>query len=249
MKLSDPNRYSQIYGLSSSENGIIRYIGKTIKSLNERLSEHLYDSRHPENSLCPDSHKGNWIRRVEEDGFYIQIQTIEETTVAEQNEREKYWIKYYGRENLVNGTDGGETVNLRKINHPTVSFERIRVCLKRNRKRSFQEHLEIIHRTKYRTFSFDDVLDSETRRNISKTFKLALYKNITVRETIDLMNNVINQLVAESIENLKNLYKKNKGIVSVAYENGWLYRAFYIPKTIKSFEKMMYEIVEEKYYG
>jgi hypothetical protein len=251
MSKLDPDRQCTIYGLYSTEDGITRYIGRTINPLNQRLSEHLYDARHPEYSLCPDTHKGRWIRKAEENGYTIHIRTIEETTVSIQDEREKYWVAYFGRENLVNGTDGGETVNVEKNPYPTVSFERIRTCLKQNNKKNLVAVIRNIHMTRYGKYSLQDVLDEEYRKYCGKKYKLSLSKDIKIEEFIKLMNDVINREVAQDIVNLKKIYntKVGKEIVEFGYEMRWLQRARYIPKTSTKLDDMLNALYEEKEYG
>lgn len=94
-----------IYSLSSSEDGVVRYIGQTTGRLDKRLSHHHYDAK-----KLSTIHKSNWIRSVIERGFEIVISPIEEGAIW--GEAEIKWIKFY-RDNghdLVNTTDGGEGV-------------------------------------------------------------------------------------------------------------------------------------------
>src|SRR5689334_6888451 len=106
-----------IYALSSSENNIVKYIGQTRRNLKDRLREHIYDAKHPLACFSPNSHKNRWIRKVLEQGYNVQINEVETTEKEFVNEREIYWISYFGRKNLVNGTDGGENVSFSKKNN------------------------------------------------------------------------------------------------------------------------------------
>lgn len=96
-----------IYGLSSSENGIIRYVGQTKNSLKSRLNEHKCDAL----TRKLKSHKCNWIRKIYKDGFKLQIELIEKTDELRWQEREIYWIQEYRKKNnnIINQLDGGQS--------------------------------------------------------------------------------------------------------------------------------------------
>ena len=89
-----------IYGLFSGIDVELRYVGKTINSLEWRLSKHLAENN--------DNYKCRWIKS-ENKNIYIQL--IQELYNKEDlNNAEIYWIKYF-RENgckLTNLTDGGD---------------------------------------------------------------------------------------------------------------------------------------------
>lgn len=94
-----------IYGLYSTEDNLIRYVGKT-NSLNSRLASHKYDAlkRNSKN------HKCNWIRSVYENKHEIGIKLIEVCDDVNVNEREKYWIKALKESNnLTNELEGGQS--------------------------------------------------------------------------------------------------------------------------------------------
>lgn len=92
-----------VYGLYSTEDGIIRYVGQTIQSLNRRLHQHLADSKRV------DYRSYRWIRKVLRSGYEIKIAAIEEDCVL--GEAEKAWICYYKRitPNLTNVCEGGNS--------------------------------------------------------------------------------------------------------------------------------------------
>ena len=95
----------KIYKLIDPLENSVKYIGWTHKPLEKRLQNHLSDARRGLKN-----HRCNWIRKLLLNGVYPIINIIEEVDYEERNRKEKYWISYYGRENLVNGTDGGEGV-------------------------------------------------------------------------------------------------------------------------------------------
>ena len=93
-----------IYGLYSTEDGIIRYIGQTKSSLKQRKNEHKCDAL----TRNLKSHKCNWIRRVYKNGFEVEIKLIEETNEQNWAVREIFWINEYSKTTkLVNQLSGG----------------------------------------------------------------------------------------------------------------------------------------------
>lgn len=71
-----------IYGLYSTEDNIIRYVGQTKSQLNQRKNEHKCDAL----TRKIKNHKCNWIRKVYKDGFEIGITLLDEAN-------EKNWVK------------------------------------------------------------------------------------------------------------------------------------------------------------
>lgn len=80
----------------------VRYVGKTIKSLNRRLSDHLWAKNK--------SHKTSWIISLTKQNLKPLIELIEIVEETVWQEREIYWIKFYKDlgANLCNHTIGGE---------------------------------------------------------------------------------------------------------------------------------------------
>ena len=94
---------TKIYALKD-EHGEVRYIGKTIKSLSIRLSQHLCEVRRGvSNYRC------NWIKSITSRGYFPSIDLIE-TVFGDGCKEEIAWIKYFREKgvNLVNQTIGGE---------------------------------------------------------------------------------------------------------------------------------------------
>jgi predicted GIY-YIG superfamily endonuclease len=94
-----------IYCLIDPINNEIRYVGFT-HDLKRRYNRHLSDAR-----LDKVGHRNNWVRKLIKENLLPIMKVIEETTYSLREEREKYWITYFGRENLTNETDGGEGMN------------------------------------------------------------------------------------------------------------------------------------------
>lgn len=91
-----------IYSLIDPIDNSIRYIGWT-SNVENRYKQHLKEARRGSKN-----HRCNWIRSLFSKNVLPTISVIEEIPYSKRQEREVYWISYYGRENLVNSTDGGE---------------------------------------------------------------------------------------------------------------------------------------------
>lgn len=90
-----------IYKITNNINNKV-YIGKTAFSIDQRFKKHCYDAFRDENEHRP---LYAAIRKYGVDNFSISL--IEETDKPE--EREKYWIEYYGSfKNGYNATLGGD---------------------------------------------------------------------------------------------------------------------------------------------
>lgn len=115
-----------IYTLSDPETNEIRYVGQTVKSLNNRLSSHIWDCKRVKN------HRTNWIKSILNRNLRPKINLLEECTVLDYIEKEKYWIsqlKSLGY-NLVNGTNGGEGMLGNKKSKETIEKLKKSLCKK-----------------------------------------------------------------------------------------------------------------------
>lgn len=95
-----------IYGLYD-DNGELRYIGQTTRSLKQRFSVHLCESR----GFRKNQHCAVWIRSMLKENTEPTIQLIQELYNKDDlNGAEQYWIKYLRDQGcrLVNHSDGGE---------------------------------------------------------------------------------------------------------------------------------------------
>lgn len=92
----------KIYGLVDPRTGKVRYVGYTSKSLKKRLEQHIGDKSR--------THKVNWIESLQKVGLVPRIVILEKAEGKEWQEAERKWVKHFGRENLVNGTDGGDGI-------------------------------------------------------------------------------------------------------------------------------------------
>lgn len=84
----------------------IRYVGKTIESLNKRLEKHIYNRMN-------NSKVNKWCKKLKDLGLKPLIELIEVCSEENWQEREIYWIAFYKKEgNLLNIALGGESGNL-----------------------------------------------------------------------------------------------------------------------------------------
>jgi hypothetical protein len=95
----------------------IRYVGKTIKSLDRRLSGHLLDARKNRQD-----HRSNGIREILKRGCLPSI-TLIEIVRGDGNKEEKSWIQYFKSHGIAlwNGTEGGDGGDTRSGKHNTIS--------------------------------------------------------------------------------------------------------------------------------
>jgi hypothetical protein len=85
-----------IYALIDPRDKRIRYIGIAV-DVKIRYRAHLRDNYQ--------SPKANWIKSLASKGLKPKLKILEVTI---DRNRELFWIKKYGRDNLLNLTDGGE---------------------------------------------------------------------------------------------------------------------------------------------
>ena len=84
-------KYGRIYIIRNTINSKV-YIGQTKVSLKLRFQNHLSAARNGKDYVI-----GKAIRKYGEENFYIEL--LEECTIEELNEREKYWISYFNSTN------------------------------------------------------------------------------------------------------------------------------------------------------
>lgn len=80
-------KYGRIYIIRNTINSKV-YIGQTKVSLKLRFQNHLSAARNGKDYVI-----GKAIRKYGEENFYIEL--LEEYTIEELNERERYWISYF----------------------------------------------------------------------------------------------------------------------------------------------------------
>lgn len=94
---------SYIYKIVNSINNKI-YIGKTNKTIQQRFKEHIQDSKKERNEKRP---LYDAMNKYGTENFYIE--QVEECSLEEAPERERYWIEYYNSFKYgYNATLGGD---------------------------------------------------------------------------------------------------------------------------------------------
>jgi len=97
------SKVTYIYGLSDGIN--IRYVGKSDYP-NKRKEEHIYEVIREKKTK-----KDEWVNKTIENNKKIILEILEIVPVEKWEEREKYWIRYYGINNLTNRSIGGRGKN------------------------------------------------------------------------------------------------------------------------------------------
>lgn len=99
-----------IYKITNKVNGKF-YIGKTVKSAEERFKKHYYNHKNQ------NTHLYNSMRKHGFENF--SVETIEEVSI-DINERECYWIELLKPHyNMTSGGDGGDLSQFRNYNSLT----------------------------------------------------------------------------------------------------------------------------------
>lgn len=108
----------RIYALSDPITGEVRYIGKTVKHIETRLSEHLSKS-----IKNPTNYKDSWVISLNNKGLKPLISVVEMCEKDCWEEREKYWIDYYRKiSRLTNISDGGGEYSRYGIDNVKASY-------------------------------------------------------------------------------------------------------------------------------
>ena len=94
----------KIYTLKHPLTDEVRYIGITISSLNQRLSQHKYAAF----TKKADMHVSKWFRKLKKENLVPVISLLEIVKKDNWQEKEKYWIKQFN--NLTNIREGGQGV-------------------------------------------------------------------------------------------------------------------------------------------
>lgn len=103
MKKEKQPRYRfpvKIYAIKCPLENRVVYVGKTIRSLNTRLSEHITS---PKSEI-----KIEWAKKLRQAGMKPEIFLLEELPAGSSWEKsENKWIKFYDLDVLLNGNGGG----------------------------------------------------------------------------------------------------------------------------------------------
>ena len=135
-----------IYGLYSTEDGAIRYVGETTQDIKDRLSAHKSESLHQKKK----SHKCNWIRKVYKCGFEVKIILIDTATENDWEDKEIYWINEYRTKNigLTNQLPGGNSGGIGAKPKDYLSYNDARQLMIENDIKTLKEYHEFYKKLK-----------------------------------------------------------------------------------------------------
>ena len=102
MNVKNDYEFAYIYGLIDPRTNIIRYVGSTVDI------EGRYKAHTRPGNLKSKTHKNHWIKSLLLEELKPIFIVLEKVLFTDWQEKEMYWIAYFGRENLTNGSDGGE---------------------------------------------------------------------------------------------------------------------------------------------
>lgn len=99
-----------IYGLVDPRTSLVRYVGKAVNA-KTRLVAHLKRCK------LSRTHRDSWLLGLKHQGLRPTLTILENTDGSQCDDRERYWIKHYGRADrgdgvLTNQTDGGDNGRL-----------------------------------------------------------------------------------------------------------------------------------------
>jgi hypothetical protein len=106
----------RIYILRDPRDGEVRYVGKTVHKLSDRLRGHVCDAKRQKSRVS------NWIKVLSRVGLRPIVEQIEEAA-GDWAVRESYWIAFYRKlvgDKLTNLTDGGDGAHGRRPNAATL---------------------------------------------------------------------------------------------------------------------------------
>jgi hypothetical protein len=113
---------TNIYALTDPRTNLIRYVGKTIKPVRERLAVHLYYARKGAHTGC-----ARWLKGLQDNGLLpevIILQVVNEDWAA----AERHWIAKLRAQGspLLNHTAGGDGLN--EYRHTPEAIANMRVA-------------------------------------------------------------------------------------------------------------------------
>lgn len=156
----------KIYKLIDPLNNEIRYVGKTINTLNRRLGGHLSSTKRAK------TYTSKWVNSLIKAGRKPVIELIEEVNENEWHEKEKFWIKYHidiGCR-LTNLCEGGkDSLVLKGKQHPSFGKKKPRELVDK-----LKEHLYKTAKRVVPFSEFDNVkqlyLSGLSTRSIAKKY-------------------------------------------------------------------------------
>lgn len=200
----------KIYVLRDPRNGDIRYVGKTIQKLTNRLRSHLNDYKKYK------SYKVNWLKQLSELNLKPTIELIIEVPLEEWEYWEINFIKYYTEigYDLTNLTDGGRAYEqIWELSNNATSIEIYQFDLEG---KYIQTWKSCSHAAKYLKINASHISENATLKiksyknyiwSYSKFLDLNKYIWISKKKILELDKN--NNIIKEwsSITEAANYYK------------------------------------------
>lgn len=202
----------KIYKLIDPKTNEIRYIGRTVQTLTNRLKKHL--------KANDKSYRVNWIKSLANEGLTPLIELICETNTFEDCcELEQFYIKKYKNIgcNLINMTDGGDGSIGFKHSEETIKKLKI-IASNRVKNKNYINTLKELGNKQWENKTqkekLDNVINQKGRRNISQY----TLDDVFIKEFISL----------REIERELGYFRANitpclKGVFKQAYGYIWKY--------------------------
>jgi hypothetical protein len=161
----------KIYSLKDPITNKIKYVGQTKFSLIKRLNEHIRNCRYEETK---NQNIYLWINSLLDKNSLPIIELIEEIDIELLNNREKYWISFYGSD-LKNMTKGGSGINFIKKREFTESHKKKIGDACRGEKH-YNYGKNAVNRKEIIMFT----IDGQFIKHFSSIKKASIYSNISI---------------------------------------------------------------------
>lgn len=181
------DRKYKVYSLSDPSTGIVRYIGLTGRSLDERLCEHL--------SLGSKFHKGAWITSLTRRGLLPIITLLEDNLTKEEviTKEQQYILIFMSiGAKLTNHTKGGEGC----FGYTHTEDSKAKIKAKRstqimrsgwNHSQEVKEKISLINKGKVRSESLKNQISDKLKgRVFSEEHRIKLKKAWEIRKQLKL---------------------------------------------------------------
>lgn len=202
----------KIYTLNDPKTNIIRYVGQTCYSLEDRLKRHL--------RAKDKSHRTNWIKSLKNLNLKPNIILIEENLTKEEcNLLEKYYIKTF-RElgvNLVNMTDGGE--GSQGFRHSEQSKQLLSKLRRESNTEEHKNYLRLCGIKQWENATEEELLNNKLNQPNRKTILQC-----------DMNGNIIKEFISlREVQRKLGYFRANispclKGKTKQAYGFKWIYK-------------------------